>query len=102
MQKVMKLSSLSKFFLLFFISCQDPVDETVDTSWSIIHKKIFKPNCSNCHMIGSAIEKQSGLDLSSIESHDQLIGISPKNKAAREDGLFIVSSEGGMKGLTQS
>ena len=102
MQKVMKLSSLSKFFLLFFISCQDPIDETVDTSWSIIHKKIFKPNCSNCHMIGSAIEKQSGLDLSSIESHDQLIGISPKNKAAREDGLFIVSSEGGMKGLTQS
>lgn len=102
MQKVMKLSSLSKFFLLFFISCQDPIDETVDTSWSIIHKKIFKPNCSNCHMIGSAIEKQSGLDLSSIEYHDQLIGISPKNKAAREDGLLIVSSEGGMKGLTQS
>ena len=59
----MKKFTLAKIVLIFLISCQEPTDETVDTSWEIIHKKILKPNCSNCHMDGSAIEKQSGLKL---------------------------------------
>ena len=102
MYEVMKKFTLAKIVLIFLISCQEPIDETVDTSWEIIHKKILKPNCSNCHMDGSAIEKQSGLDLSSSEYHNKLVGIPPRNKAAREDGLLIVSDEGGMKGLIQS
>ena len=53
-------------------------------------------------MAGSAIERQSGLDLSSNDSYDSLVDVSPKNSAANKDGLLIVSSEGGMKGLTKS
>ncbi len=98
----MKLPFLAKIVLIFFISCQEPLDETLDPSWSIIHKKIIKPNCTNCHMGGSAIVKQSGLDLSLSEAYNQLVGILPKNKAAREDGLIRVSNEGGMRGLTKS
>jgi len=53
-------------------------------------------------MDGSAIETQSNLNLSFSMAYSELIGIRPKNKAALEDGLIRVSSEGGMKGLTQS
>ena len=53
-------------------------------------------------MAGSTIERQSGLDLSSNDSYDSLVGASTKNSAANKDGLLIVSPEGGMKGLTKS
>lgn len=98
----MRLSSLFYLSLLLLISCQEPVDEKIDTSWSILYKKILEPNCSNCHMNGSAIQKQSGLDLSSSEAYNSLVGVRPTNSTASHDGLFRVSTEGGMKGLTQS
>ena len=98
----MRLSSLLFFCLLILISCQEPVDEKMDTSWSILYKKVLEPNCSNCHMNGSAIQKQSGLDLSSSAAYNALVGVTPKNSAAINDGLLRVSTEGGMKGLTQS
>ena len=84
------------------MSCQEPVDEKIDTSWSILYKQVLQPNCSNCHMNGSAIQKQSGLDFSSSAVYNDLVGVVPKNLAATEDGLLRVSTEGGMKGLTQS
>ncbi len=96
----MRLSSL--LFLCLLISCQEPVDEKIDTSWSILYKQVLEPNCSNCHMNGSAIQKQSGLDFSSTAVYNDLVGVVPKNLAATEDGLLRVSTEGGMKGLTQS
>ena len=96
----MRLSSL--LFLCLLISCQEPVDEKIDTSWSILYKQVLEPNCSNCHMNGSAIQKQSGLDLSSSAAYNALVGVTPKNSAAINDGLLRVSTEGGMKGLTQS
>ena len=74
----------------------------MDTSWSILYKQVLQPNCSNCHMNGSAIQKQSGLDFSSAAAYNDLVGVAPKNFAATEDGLLRVSTEGGMKGLTQS
>tara|TARA_Y100001936_G_scaffold234324_1_gene261259 strand:+ start:201 stop:1544 length:1344 start_codon:yes stop_codon:yes gene_type:complete len=96
-------STLTFFFsLLLFISCQDSVDDKGAVTWTVLQKDILKPNCSNCHMAGSAIERQSGLDLSSNDSYDSLVGASPKNNAANKDGLLIVSPEGGMKGLTKS
>ena len=98
----MRLSSLLFLCLLLLISCQEPVDEKVDTSWSILYKQVLQPNCSNCHMNGSAIQKQSGLDFSSAAVYNDLVGVVPKNLAATEDGLLRVSMEGGMKGLTQS
>ena len=97
----MRLSS-SFLCLLLLISCQEPVDEKIDTSWSILYKQVLQPNCSNCHMNGSAIQKQSGLDFSSAAAYNDLVGVAPKNFAATEDGLLRVSTEGGMKGLTQS
>ena len=98
----MRLSSLLFLCLLLLISCQEPVDEKIDTSWSILYKQVLQPNCSNCHMNGSAIQKQSGLDFSSAAVYNDLVGVVPKNLAATEDGLLRVSTEGGMKGLTQS
>lgn len=98
----MRLSSLSFLCLLLLMSCQEPVDEKIDTSWSILYKQVLQPNCSNCHMNGSAIQKQSGLDFSSAAVYNDLVGVVPKNLAATEDGLLRVSTEGGMKGLTQS
>ena len=96
-------SNLTFFFsLLLLISCQDPVDDKGAITWTVLQKNILKPNCSNCHMAGSAIERQSGLDLSSNDSYDSLVDVAPKNSAANKDGLLIVSSEGGMKGLTKS
>ena len=98
----MRLSSLLYLSLLLLISCQEPVDEKIDTSWSILYKKVLEPNCSNCHMNGSAIQKQSDLDLSSSAAYNSLVGVRPTNSTASHDGLFRVSTEGGMKGLTQS
>ena len=95
--------TLSFFFsLLLLTSCQDPVDDKGTATWTVLQKNILKPNCSNCHMAGSTIERQSGLDLSSNDSYDSLVGASTKNSAANKDGLLIVSPEGGMKGLTKS
>ena len=98
----MRLSSLLFLCLLLLMSCQEPVDEKIDTSWSILYKQVLQPNCSNCHMNGSAIQKQSGLDFSSSAVYNDLVGVVPKNLAATEDGLLRVSTEGGMKGLTRS
>ena len=95
-------STLTFLFSLLLISCQDPVDDKGAATWTVLQKNILNPNCSNCHMAGSAIERQSGLDLSSNDSYDSLVGVTPKNSAANKDGLLIVSSEGGMRGLTKS
>ena len=96
----MRLSSLLYLSLLLLISCQEPVDEKIDTSWSILYKKVLEPNCSNCHMNGSAIQKQSGLDLSSSAAYNSLVGVRPTNSTASHDGLFRVSTEGGMKAVS--
>ena len=98
----MKISSIFSLSTLLLISCQDSVDKSTESSWSVINKKILEPNCSNCHMNGSAIQKQSGLDLSFDVAYSSLVGVQPSNQAAKQDGLLRVSGEGGMKGLTQS
>ena len=99
---MLKFSCILSFSALLLISCQDPIDKKTDSSWSVINKKILEPNCSSCHMNGSAIQKQSGLDLSFDVAYSSLVGVPPSNEAAKQDGLLRVSGEGGMKGLTQS
>ena len=98
----MKLFSLFNLCVLLLISCQDTAGKDKSPSWDILYNKILEPNCSNCHMDESAIQKQSDLNLSSIASYSSLVGVPPKNVAAKKDGLLRVSTEGGMKGLTQS
>ena len=98
----MKSNSLFYLSLLFYISCQDPIDNKIEPTWTVVQKSILKPNCANCHMSGSAIERQSGLSLADSDSYNSLVGVTPKNESAKKDGLLIVSTEGGMKGLTKS
>ena len=94
------LIKLSFFFLILF-SCDESIEERSAT-WSVIQKSIIEPNCASCHVDGSAIERQSGLSLSKEKAFISMVGALPKNKSARDDGLFIVSTQKGMKGLTQS
>ena len=98
----MKSNSLFYLSLLFYISCQDPIENKIEPTWTVVQKSILKPNCANCHMSGSAIERQSGLSLADSDSYNSLVGVTPKNESAKKDGLLIVSTEGGMKGLTKS
>ena len=98
----MKKSLLSCALLVFyFLGCEEETSNN-QSSWNIIQKEILAPNCANCHLSGSAITKQSGLDLSASDIYENLVGVKPKNLSANEDDLLIVSSEGGMKGLSKS
>ena len=98
----MKKSLLLYTLLVFyFFGCEEGPPNN-QSSWDIIQKEIFAPNCANCHMSGSAITKQSGLDLSTSNAYENLVGVKPKNLSANDDDLLIVSSEGGMKGLSNS
>jgi hypothetical protein len=91
------------FIIIFslFYSCEE-VGKPERSTWNIIQEEILVSSCFNCHASETAITKQSGLDLSNNEAYGQMVGVSPKNIAAKEDGLVIVSNEGGMKGLAKS
>ena len=82
--------------LFVFWGCAD-IEKVPESTWGTIQEKILKTSCINCHVSGSAMTKQSGLDLSGNDSYGKLVGVSPKNIAAKNDGLVIVSNEGGMK-----
>ena len=93
---------LRLFIILFIFSGCAEVENTEESTWGTIQEKILNTSCINCHVSGSTMTKQSGLDLSKKNSYSQLVGVSPKNIAAKKDGLVIVSTEGGMKGLSKS
>lgn len=87
------------FFLL--VSCAEK--ERIDsTTWHVVQNKILTPQCANCHIEGTAITRQSGLDLSAGKAYAALVGVAPKNIAAKNNGLVLVSNEGGLKGLGNS
>ncbi|MBC8346794.1 MAG: hypothetical protein ISR82_04980 [Candidatus Marinimicrobia bacterium] len=88
-------------FLFLLISCSEKVGEGTET-WNVIQEEILTPQCVNCHMQGTTIAKQSGLILSEGASYSALVGALPKNLAAKNDNLVIVSNEGGLKGLGKS
>ena len=91
------------FIIIFsiFIGCEE-VEKPDRSTWNIIQEEVLLSSCANCHASQTAITKQSGLDLSKNEAYSEMVGVSPKNIAAKEDGLVIVSNEGGMKGLAKS
>jgi hypothetical protein len=97
------MKRISYFIIIFslFYSCEE-VGKPERSTWNIIQEEILVSSCFNCHASETAITKQSGLDLSNNEAYGQMVGVSPKNIAAKEDGLVIVSNEGGMKGLAKS
>ena len=92
---------LNLIFSIFLFSCEEKKISEKST-WSLINEEIFAPNCANCHFNGSTIARQSGLDFSSNNIYNNLVDVKPKNVAAQRDGLVIVSSVGGMKGLSKS
>ena len=95
-----RISYLIIIFSIFF-GCEEAKKEETST-WNIIQEEILVSSCLNCHASETAITKQSGLDLTNDEAYSEMVGVVPKNIAAKEDGLVIVSNEGGMKGLAKS
>ena len=100
----MEIKSLAKLSLLvlIFFACEDKDSTVPISSWNTIQEQILTPNCANCHISGTAIAKQSGLDLSKENAYSQMVNVPPKNISAKNDGLVIVSNESGMKGLGKS
>ena len=95
-----RISYLIIIFSIFF-GCEEAKKEETST-WNIIQEEILVSSCLNCHASETAITKQSGLDLTNDEAYSEMVGVVPKNIAAKDDGLVIVSNEGGMKGLAKS
>ena len=69
--------------------------ETRDT-FEIISEEIFVPYCSGCHYEGSFYAEQSGLVMTEDVLYDEIINSIPTNNAAAEDGLVLISNEGGI------
>ena len=99
--KNIHLLNLALIFSIILLACEEKKISEKST-WSVINEEIFAPNCANCHFSGSTIAKQSGLDFRSNNNYNNLVDVKPKNLAAQIDGLVIVSSAGGMKGLSKS
>lgn len=69
-----------------------PLDQ--QDTYEVIQTQIWDTQCISCHVSGSTFATQSDLVLTSDVSYSQLIGRSPNNKSAIEDGLELVGSEG--------
>ena len=87
--------------LLLLVACSEKAGDTSET-WEVIQKEILTPECANCHIQGSVIARQSGLILSEGTSYSAMVGVPPKNLAAKSENLVIVSNEGGLKALSKS
>ena len=99
--KIMRSYRVLLISVFIFSSCEE-IEKSPKSTWDIVQEKIITPSCSNCHVTGSMMTKQSGLDLSQDDSYSKLVGVPPKNISAKNDGLVIISNEGGMKGLSKS
>ena len=76
-------------------------DETRDT-WEIINQDILTPKCANCHYPGSFFSETSNLVLTEDIAYEQLINRFPDNTSALNNGLVLLSNEGGLLGLLLS
>ena len=76
-------------------------NEDRDT-WQIINQDIITPKCATCHYEGSSYTEISNLNLESSIAYSQLINRSPDNEAANQDGLTLLSENGGLLGLLTS
>ena len=64
---------LRLFIILFIFSGCAEVENTQESTWGTIQEKILNTSCINCHVSGSTMTKQSGLDLSKKNSYSQLV-----------------------------
>ena len=76
-------------------------NEIRDT-WTIINEDILTPKCATCHYEGSFSAETSNLILTEDIAYTQLINRSPDNNSAIDNGLTLLSDEGGMLGLLLS
>ena len=100
-------------YIFIFISCesepdiQPPQDENLlledyESSYNIIQGEIFDKYCISCHIAGNTYAGESGLILTADISYESLINVIPNNEYAAGDGLFRVSSAGGIQGTNKS
>jgi len=76
-------------------------NENRDT-WTIINEDILTPKCANCHYEGSFYSETSNLILTEEVAYEQLFNRPPDNNAALDNGLTLLSDQGGMLGLLLS
>ena len=99
--------------LFIFISCESQPDipppkdedmslEDYESSYDIIQGEIFNKYCISCHIVGNTYAAESGLILTADISYESLINVIPNNEYAAGDGLFRVSSAGGIQGINKS
>ena len=92
--------------LLNLVSCQkaatDATDPVAMSSFDLIQQRILTPSCatSGCH----ASEKdptfvQHGLVLAAGVAYQNLVGVDPKNSAAKDDGLKRVKAFASLESL---
>ena len=77
------------------------LDEPRDT-WTIINEDILTPKCASCHYDGAFFAETSDLILTSDLAYNQLLNRIPNNSTAIENGLTLLSNQGGMFGLLSS
>ena len=90
------------FSLFVFISCEKEPDIRPGSSYKIIQGEIFDKYCISCHTAGNTYAEESGLILTADISYESLINVTPNNEYAAGDGLFHVSSAGGIQGTNKS
>ena len=73
-------------------------NELRDT-WEIINEDIIIPKCASCHYTGSFYAELSDLILEEDIAYEQLNNRAPNNQSANENGLTLLSNEGGLYGL---
>jgi len=71
-------------------------------TWDIINEDILTPKCANCHYDGSFFAQTSNLVLTEDIAYSQLINRYPDNTSATDNGLVLLSNEGGLLGLLRS
>ncbi len=87
---------------LLIIACQKddnsglnpPNTEEPTSSWELIQRQIFEPNCVACHTAGTTFANQSGLVLTEDVAYENLVDKLPKNPAAVADGLMLLEQNG--------
>ena len=72
------------------------------SSLEIISHEIFNSACVGCHYSGSFYAQQSGLIMEEDMLYDEIINKIPKNSSAADDGLYLISNEGGMAAVQSS
>ena len=80
--------------LLFAAACDSGAPDVAtdqEATWDVIQSRILQPKCTEaCHSAGTSIAAQSDLVLTADLAYDQLVGATPTNQSAREDGLLRV------------